>query len=644
MTPPGAPRGPRPLDGARIARIIEQLGAGKPVRSRMPGWGLLHVERPLPFLAVYRRPKHRADAGADRLVLSAPAHLRVDAGRVPHDDAAALVKAIAEDSVERFGAFLLLEVWTGPEAPPTEDGAVAQPAFVIHAPVEDGLDGTVTALEHGLARLRVGGHPASVAVKRTGRTTPPHKRVLLTQADRRRLGIDTIGIEVSPIFRDAEGEVFPLVLRAIRRRVSYTLSRSFYEYASEHTTLQPAHYFHLGRRSLVKAVWEADRALADISDAFDLLLQVTPVNVERAWREFSRGRYQRAPRFRYRPLPADPDELKRKLFALDLERIEDPTLIHLFQDKRNELDRQLTLLRDVGTSRFRYGSLALHGRVDQELRDSAMRILAKVPVRRRPRGGERVDARQFAALAEAEIALYRTQGTGFRGGVDVRDDLYAGLLSSGGRLLVSHDLTLSATRARALIQHEIGTHLLTYYNGLAQPLRLLHAGLPGYDAQQEGIAVLAEYLVGGLDGARLRVLAARVACVDAMIGGASFVEAYRLLAEQHGFRKRAAFTIATRVFRAGGFAKDKMYLEGLLALLGYVAKNGDYETLLMGKFAAAHVPIVRELRLREVLEPMRFRPAYLDDPEAQDRMERLREGVDVLDLISNGRGSKKREG
>ena len=55
--------------------------------------------------------------------------------------------------------------------------------------------------------------------------------------------------------------------------------------------------------------------------------------------------------------------------------------------------------------------------------------------------------------------------------------------------------------ATALLQHEIGTHVVTHVNGSRQPLRLLGAGLAGYDETQEGLAVFAEYLVGGLTAA-----------------------------------------------------------------------------------------------------------------------------------------------
>ena len=81
-------------------------------------------------------------------------------------------------------------------------------------------------------------------------------------------------------------------------------------------------------------------------------------------------------------------------------------------------------------------------------------------------------------------------------------------------------IKLNANETIALMQHEIGTHVLTYYNGKQQPLKLLSIGLTDYDTLQEGLAVLSEYFVGGLTGNRMRTLAGRVVAASARMHGA----------------------------------------------------------------------------------------------------------------------------
>jgi uncharacterized protein (TIGR02421 family) len=211
--------------------------------------------------------------------------------------------------------------------------------------------------------------------------------------------------------------------------------------------------------------------------------------------------------------------------------------------------------------------------------------------------------------------------------------MYWGLLVSKGDLLIGRQTRVPAGRVDALVQHEVGTHLVTYYNGRAQPFRQLYTGLAGFDGLQEGLAVLAEYLVGGLSRPRIRLLAARVVAAHQLVEGASLIDTFRLLCRTYGFPQRQAFTIAMRVYRAAGLTKDVVYLRGLVEILEYLRGGGELEPLFVGKIALEHVPLVRELTLREVLRPAPITPRYLDRPEVRDRLQRLRAGLSVQELV-----------
>jgi uncharacterized protein (TIGR02421 family) len=337
-------------------------------------------------------------------------------------------------------------------------------------------------------------------------------------------------------------------------------------------------------------------------------------------------------------VPVDPALLKRRLYAIPLERVEDPTLYRIFRQKQVELDRQITMLSDLGTSRFLHGGLQLYGAVSGSLSALADEILARVsPRAREGAGGRKLNAEEFAALARREVGRYRSQWPEFAAGVAVRRDLDRGLLVSSGSLLVGAGARIPARRADALIQHEIGTHALTWHNGRAQPLRLLSSGLAGYEALQEGLAVLAEFLVGGLSRPRLRLLAARVLAVRQMVDGTSFVENYRTIHGVQKIEQRAAFNLVMRVHRGGGLAKDAIYLRGLAGLLEYLAEGGELGPLFIGKIAAEHIPVIRELTLRKVLRQPPLRPEFLNHPEAAERLEKLKLGPSMLDLVERKR-------
>jgi uncharacterized protein (TIGR02421 family) len=338
--------------------------------------------------------------------------------------------------------------------------------------------------------------------------------------------------------------------------------------------------------------------------------------------------------FFYRPLAADPVLLKRQLYLIPVERVEDPTLSYLFRQKQDELDRQITLLLDVDSPRFLQESLQVYGGVSDWLLEHAREVLDCLPDQNgeEQRAGQ-VNAKEFARRAQQELGYYQQKCADFAATVSVRRDMYAGLLVSGDQLLIGGRTRIPEARVDALLQHEIGTHLVTRYNGHHQPFQQFEVGLAGYDGFQEGLAVLAEYLAGGLSPSRLRVLAARVVGARQMLDGATFVDTFRTLDRQYEFSPRAAYTITMRLFRGGGLTKDAVYLRGLLQILRYLREGGELEPLFVGKFASSHVPLVAELSMRDIIKPPALRPRYLEGPSVKKKIERLRGGLKVLELV-----------
>ena len=126
---------------------------------------------------------------------------------------------------------------------------------------------------------------------------------------------------------------------------------------------------------MVKAVWEVDQKLAEISNAYDFLLLVTPINIDQSWNKFKSSKFQKDPIFHYRPIPINPSALKTKLYNIPIDQIEDPTLSNLFYEKQIELEKTLSMLRDRRTRNFFYGSMQLYGEITSELKSLAIEIL-----------------------------------------------------------------------------------------------------------------------------------------------------------------------------------------------------------------------------------------------------------------------------
>ena len=555
-----------------------------------------------------------------------------------------LVQRIAQTAAGLLGSFLIVEVWSSDDQAVaavvdelTGEALLPRPGFRILTRRPHRPEGTVATLEFALQRVKLHRQLAEVEINLHAQNHPTQMTQFLTEAEESRVNCHVLGLEVRPIFRDPlTGEVYESVLRSLVRQVSRSLKQAFFTFALNRTTVRPEHHFSLGSSKLPKQVLTVDRQLAEVSSQFKFLLLVTPMNAERSWHEFSESGYRSTPVFHYRPLDADPLLLKRRLTKIGTERVDDPTLAHVLRQTQFELDRQLTMLGDIGTARFLPGSLQVFGRVDKSLLELARDILTRLPRRDDEPMDEpgMLDAQEFARLATDEIKHYQQQSATFLAQASVREDIYSGLLATGGNLLIGRETRISQRRANALLQHEVGTHLVTYHNGALQPLRLLKVGLAGYDALQEGFAVLSEYLVNGLSRGRMRTLAARVIATNQLIRETPFADVFQQLVDEFGFEPRTAYTITLRVFRGGGLTKDALYLRGLVEMLQFLGKGGDVEPLLVGKLALNHIPVVRELLLRGILRPPTLRPRYLDLAEAKQRLAGITSRTTVLDLIN----------
>jgi uncharacterized protein (TIGR02421 family) len=614
-------------DSTLVEHVVRGYRTDAHVRMRLPGGGAINIDRKLPFLLVYRQPPGRPDDGTAQLVLGEASYLI--AAEMPEDEVAALVRALAVAGTAEFGSFLIMELWAGD---------TDSRRFVVRAPMGPGGD-SVEALRSSLEAMPSLPGATGTVVHPGDERHAPDMPPLLSAHDCWEIGCLLIGLEVPPLYRDEDDNVYPVFLRRLRSLLSPVLRQTVHAFARVHTTADIGSYRALGPVKFGDAVFRIDEELADIEKSFELLLLVSPHNSAQAWRAFRDGGCDREPRFHYRLLPVDPDLLRRRLYNLPIERVADPAMAFILSDKRNELDRQITLLAERNTSDFRYASMRLYQPVDDVLLSVARQVLDQVrpDVADRNRDSderETVGADEFAALARAEIEQYRGAMPDIAATVRVRPDL-TGLMVSRGNLLIGDTLALRPERVEALLHHEVGTHVLTWYNGTAQPLRQLASGLAGYDELQEGLAVLSEYLADALDAPRLRLLAARVVAAHSVEHGAGFLETYRMLTREYGFSRGGAFDICERVHASGGFTRDLIYLRGLLRLMEYLRAGGEIEPLYIGKIAAKHVDVISELRERGFLREAPLIPGIFNRPGTAQRIAAVRNGLNLVDLVSS---------
>lgn len=612
---------PEWLDDALTA-----IQAGKAVRKELAGGGRLHIDRALPFLCVHvsrdEEPVAReiAQANASHLLAS--------------DAVAAtpIVRAIGMLLERRFGAFMVLEIGEFARDDLLTDKAPLLPPFKIE--VVAGSSGNIQAA----ARAFIDAVEVIPGKFRTPQVEFREWPEYRGEADEPlEIPFPLMRVRFAPIYRQREsGEVYPELRERLIANVFDAVLHAFAAFAGATGSLTFSTHRALGRKAFIDAVVRTDRSIDEIASTFDFLLAVTPINAEAAWSEFAASDCERAPRFLYRPLVLQVDAAKKKLFSIPFEHLEDPVLYQLYREKQQELDLQLSMLSARDTPKFVEFGRALYGSVEPSLLRTAQDILARsqgVVSDAARKAEQRADCYTVEKRAREMIAEYARRYAHFEACVEVRDDLPSGLLVSGRRLLIARSTVMDASRVEPILSHEIGVHLLTYFNGSAQGLRLFRSGLAGYEGMQEGLAVFAEYLSGGMTGERLRLIAARVIASASMLDGASLPEVYRVLVGDYGFAKTEAFNIALRVYRGGGFVKDAIYLRGLLQLLEHLADGGTLEPFWMGKIAASHFGVMQELHARGLLGAPSVSPIFLDYPKAPTRLARAHAGMAPFDML-----------
>ncbi|HEX6578847.1 MAG TPA: hypothetical protein VF082_10810, partial [Jiangellaceae bacterium] len=147
-----------------VERVHSRLAADLAVDEQLPG-GLLHIDRPLPFLVVARVGSAEGDPLAELAETQASYLTLPSAGDLV---TSAVVSAMAEQLADRFGSFLILDLWTAGESAP---GEAARPTFRVCEQFDDQPSATGQALAKALEDVAAFGvSPEVEVVKWLGRT------------------------------------------------------------------------------------------------------------------------------------------------------------------------------------------------------------------------------------------------------------------------------------------------------------------------------------------------------------------------------------------------------------------------------------------------------------------------------------------
>ncbi len=352
---------------------------------------------------------------------------------------------------------------------------------------------------------------------------------------------------------------------------------------------------------------ELDVALRRLHNAARLLVGSTthsdPGERHRLVRSVARGEHAK-PRWEWKPVPIERSVWRELASARKLAAETEASELYL--PRLEELETELLILENLGRSKqirpmaarlFGTGSERLFADGEQTVLCAAHEILAHASLKQEPKT---IPAASANRSSLRELMLAYAKHVGLHIAVRVDPDLIANA-AVGERTVFIADRLFGAHEAQRLATHEVYGHLVSAFNGRTQPLGVFAIGTADSYGDQEGVAIYLEELAGLLDASRQRTLAGRLLATHAMHAGVSFGDAARALVSEHQFSAACAVTLCERAFRAGGVARDAVYLTSWLRVRRAVARGEVHlSELQLGKVSLSALPEARRL-LREGL-------------------------------------------
>ena len=360
-------------------------------------------------------------------------------------------------------------------------------------------------------------------------------------------------------------------------------------------------------------IHNVDDQLFSLVGKIDILEAVKPLNYSEQRTAFLDSLYSVDPTFQYQKSTIDSFKLKRELFNLPLDGIDEEDLRNLYLNVVDSYVDKIDQFKSIGSNEFLYDSLRYYGEPStKDIRNS--NFILHLPDESEPNDCEIKDAKYIEstlkAFADKENYQYE---------LILDDTMIANALVSGQKVRINTAAKVSKIEADALAHHELGVHLVTTLNARQQPFKILSLGCPTNTTTQEGMAILSEYLAGCITIKRLKILALRVLAVESMIKEKKFRNTFLLLKEQYQVEDELAFTITARVYRGGGFTKDYLYLKGLHQVLNAYEKLPDFQNLLIGKTSLEFLPLITRLIEKGIfIPPVYITPAFLNPTHNDD--------------------------
>ena len=328
----------------------------------------------------------------------------------------------------------------------------------------------------------------------------------------------------------------------------------------------------------------------------ELLLYINPINAEKERQKFYKSGYSVDPVFRYPKCTLNLRAIRKELFKLKMQKIENEAIAVLYEQLRWYFSGILDCVEHVGKKElFLRSSLKTFGA------PSALDIQRAHALIKASKSKINLTSHQRLHTTDEALEYMKTFVNQYGFNVTVKSATHisskAMVSNSKKSVILKKGERFSALELEALANHEIGVHLVTTFNAENQKLKIFSLGFPFNVQTQEGLAVLAEYYSGALNFDRIFELAVRVILADNVIKGLSFATSFDQLVGEYKLSRDHAFKLVTRLYRGGGFTKDRLYLPGFIELIKEHPDEESMNWLLAGKTASDYqhmMPILEQ--------------------------------------------------
>lgn len=340
---------------------------------------------------------------------------------------------------------------------------------------------------------------------------------------------------------------------------------------------------------------EIDKQLALIENQIKLLYHLKPTNLENEEIKFFKN-FSQSPQFQYPKLKFNPVSLSEQLNNI---KIDNSQFGKIFQAKKEEIALKIELLEAIDEERFTDLSIKLYGKPTNEevLKCKELIENLKNKPKTYPQKNKYLTAQETQKTFEEIFQKYHLE----KWKVKIKDQMVSDCIAGkSNTIFINKKAQFSEKKVKALIVHEIETHILTAENGKNQPYKIFNKGLKDYLITQEGLAMynVSTILNQPLEE-NIRALANLLAIHYSL--SHSFVETFhKLIAKRISPKQAFKSTLkAKRGFyntdKKGAFTKDFIYFRGYYQIENFVKNGGNLKDLYLGKINIADLDDVLKL-------------------------------------------------